>query len=512
MRKRGAGRSKRELRQAGRAARRVVGPGLRGGAFRPLSEGEILQIHRTALRVLEAVGVADPLPEVLERALEAGGWLNEHGRLCFSPAFVEDVIAGSCKAFTIFARDRAYDIELGGSKVSFSTAGQAVTVYDAATRSYRASTLLDLYNLARLVDALENIHRFCQPVVATDVADQHVHSMNIAYAMLAGTRKSFSCTIVDARDIELAVEMFDLALGGEGKFRERPFCTIGACPIVSPLRFGEDGCRVGIASVRLGIPCDFAIAPQAGATAPAALAGALVQVTAETLASLILTYLFKPGHPTVFAAWPLVSDLRTGAFSGGSGEEALLSAAAAQIGKFYDLPTSVGAGMSDSKVPDAQAGYEKALTTALAGHAGANYVGEAAGMQASLMGCSFEAMVIDNDMLGAVQRTIRGIEVTEETLSFEVIRDAALGEGHFLGSPQTLELMETEFLYPALADRSPPSVWEAEGSPTILERAQARVQQILATHYPAYLDARTDARIRARFPILLPPEAMRPHG
>ncbi len=510
-RRRGGGSSKRrKAREAGPGQHAVVGPGLKGGAFKPLSESDIQRIHRTALDVLKNIGVADPIPEMLDLALDKGCWLNKHDRLCFSPAFVEDVIAGACKAFTIYARDPAFNIELGGTKVSFSTAGQAVTIYQSKTKSYRASTLLDLYDLARLVDQLDNIHRFCQPVVATDIKDDSAHAMNIAYAMLSGTRKSFSCAIVLPEDIEQAVAMFDMVLGGEGEFRKRPFCTIGCCPIVSPLRFGEDGSRVGMTSVRLGIPCDFAIAPQAGATAPAALAGTLVQVTAETLATMILTNLFSAGHPTVYAAWPLVSDLRTGAFSGGSGEEALLSAAAVQVGNFYGLPTSVGAGMSDSKLPDNQAGFEKALTTALTGHAGANYIGEAAGMQASLMGCSREALVIDNDMLGAVQRTIRGIEVNDDTLSYEVIEQTALGEGHFLGSEQTLALMETEYLYPNIVDRTPPNVWQENGSHDILERAEARVEQILSTHYPTYIDPHLDEKIRKQFSIVLPQEHMRP--
>jgi trimethylamine--corrinoid protein Co-methyltransferase len=210
----------------------------------------------------------------------------------------------------------------------------------------------------------------------------------------------------------------------------------------------------------------------------------------------------------VYAAWPLVSDLRTGSFSGGSGEEALLAAAAVQLGNFYNLPTSVGAGMSDSKLPDNQAGFEKALTTALAGHAGANYIGEAAGMQASLMGCSFEALVIDNDMLGAVQRTIRGIEVTDETLSYDLIAKTAAGVGHFLGSDQTLAIMETEYLYPEVSDRRAPSDWEEGGSTDIRERAEVRVREILSDHYPAYIDEKLDEEIRRRFPILLNKDQM----
>ena len=510
-RKRGGRSARHKMREAG-PAQVPVRSGLKGGAFKPLGERDIERIHRTALDVLANVGIADPPPEMVELALAKGCTLSDDGRLRFPHSFVEDIIAGACREMTIYGRDPAYDIHLRGTEVSYSTAGQAVSVYESQTRSYRPSTLLDLYDLARLVDRLDHIHRFCQPIVATDLAKPYEHAMNIAYACLSGTLKSFSCAMVEPEHIEQAVAMFDLVLGGEGKFRQKPFCTVGACPIVSPLRFGEDGARVGITSVRLGIPCDFAVAPQAGATAPAALAGTLVQVTAETLATIIMTNLFSPGHPTVYAAWPLVSDLRTGSFSGGSGEEALLAAAAVQLGNFYELPTSVGAGMSDSKMPDNQAGFEKALTTALAGHAGANYIGESAGMQASLMGCSFEALVIDNDMLGAVQRTIRGIEVNDETLSYDLIAQTATGVGHFLGSDQTLAIMESEYLYPEVSDRRAASDWEAGGSPDIRERAEARVREILSSHYPSYIEPRLDEEIRRRFPILLGKEMMTAQG
>jgi trimethylamine--corrinoid protein Co-methyltransferase len=185
-------------------------------------------------------------------------------------------------------------------------------------------------------------------------------------------------------------------------------------------------------------------------------------------------------------------------------------AAAAQIGKFYGLPTSTAAGMSDSKIPDAQAGYEKGVTAVLAALAGCNRVCESAGMLGSLMGCSFESLVIDNDMLGMVQRALRGIEVTDETLSVEAIKEVAIGAGPYLGHPQTLSLMETEYLYPALGDRQPQDTWEEEGSKDMLTRASERVESILADHYPNYIEPAIDAAIRERFPIQLTPQAMQP--
>ena len=173
------------------------------------------------------------------------------------------------------------------------------------------------------------------------------------------------------------------------------------------------------------------------------------------------------------------------------------------------VESGVAAGMSDSKFPDNQGGYEKGITTVLAGMAGANMVFESAGMLASLIGCSFEALAIDNDMLGSVQRAVRGIEVNDETLSYEVLEEVCCGgPGHFLGQPQTLRIMETEYQYPELADRGTTTEWEENGSSTIHERAADSVRKILSSHYPEYIDRDAEKKIREKYPILLPREAM----
>ena len=177
-----------------------------------------------------------------------------------------------------------------------------------------------------------------------------------------------------------------MASGGEGTFLKKPSVIFGGCPIVSPLRFGKENLEILIDASRLGLTSDIAVAPQSGATAPAPLAGILAQVVAETLGCLTIVNLIKPGCPMTFAAWPFITDLRTGSFTGGSGEQAALGAAAVQMGKYYGVPNSIGCGMTDSKVPDAQYGYEKCLTIALAAHAGANRLCEVGGMMASLMG------------------------------------------------------------------------------------------------------------------------------
>ena len=178
-------------------------------------------------------------------------------------------------------------------------------------------------------------------------------------------------------------------------------------------------------------------------------------------------------------------------------------AAAAQMGRFYDLPTSSIAGITDAKLPDAQHGYEKSLAVTLAAQAGSNLVTQACGMQASLLGASLEAYVIDNDMLGAIMRTIRGVEVSPVNLSAQVIADASRGEGHYLGHTDTLNRMKADYTYPEIADRQSPADWQAEGGLDIYQRAKARVQEILARHHPHPISDDVEARLREQFPILL---------
>ena len=128
------------------------------------------------------------------------------------------------------------------------------------------------------------------------------------------------------------------------------------------------------------------------------------------------------------------------------------------------------------------------------------------------VGYSPEALVIDESMLSGVLRSVRGIEVDDRTLAMESIERAIHGDGHFLGDGLTLEMMQSEFVYPKLADRQSIDAWLESGSPDIRNRAREIAREILARHYPTHIDAADDARIRARFPIVLPPEAMRPAG
>jgi trimethylamine--corrinoid protein Co-methyltransferase len=511
QKRRSGGRRARRASRAENVLGRAVKPGMSGGSYKPLSESDIQRIYNTALDLLENIGIGDPIPEILRYALPGGCVLGDDNRLRFPRALIEDLIDVSAKEYVCYAPDPDLDREISGKKVYYSTSGESVSVLDYESQSFRPTTLVDLYDAARLADTLEHIHSFGQPFIAAEYShDIYLHDINIAYAELAGTRKAFSLGIAEVDHIDPIIAMFDAYVGEEGGFLKRPFCTIGGCPIVSPLRFGKDNAEVLVKIAELGLVADVAVAPQAGATSPAALAGTLAQCFAETLACMAVVNLVRPGSVINFGMWPFISDLRTGSFSGGSGEEALVMAASAQLCNHYGFISCVACGMTDSKTMDAQAGYEKAITATALALAGGNLVAAYPGIVGSLIGQSFEGMIIDNDMLGNVQRLLRGIEVTDETLSYKVIKDTINGSGHFLDQPQTLKMMQTEFLYPDIADRRSPGDWEESGKEDIYKLANRKVKQVLSSHYPQYINPQADARIRDNFPIKLDINDMNP--
>ena len=472
-------------------------------SFKPLTRSEVNSIVDSALTVLSVTGMGNPSRTVLDLATGSGCSPGADGRLLFPRSFIEDIIAISQQPIVLHGQHSHHDFEAGKGSVHFATGGAAVMMLDVNTRSYRRATLPDLYKLARIADQLENIDWFTRPVVATEIESIRELDLNTVYACAAGTSKHIGASITDASNIAEIIGMLDCMLGCEGSFSRRPFLSVHATTVVSPLNYSVESSDVATEAARHGMPILSLTGPQAGATAPAALAGTLVQALAESLAGLAAIKLVNRNHPVIVGGWPFVSDLRTGAFSGGGPEQALLSAAMSQIMGHCGLPHGIAAAMTDSKLLDCQAGYEKGLTTMLSAMAGPTFIYESSGMTASLLGCSLESLVIDNEMISAIKRCLKGINVTDETLSVDVIHETVHGHGHYLAHRQTLDLMRSEFVYPRLADRSLPEEWEASGRMDISERAGTIVADMLSSGWPAHLDPVNDHRIREMYPILL---------
>lgn len=503
-------------RPGGRAARvaaraaplpeeiRPVRAGMVGGLYKPLSDADVLKIHSAALDAIEQIGFADAPQSGIDVLTAAGAELGDDGRIRIPRSLVEDMLAVAAKDITLHGRDPKHDLQLSGKKVHFGTAGAAVHVVDCEKREYRESTLQDLYEAARVAEHLDNIHFFQRCMVARDITDNLEMDLNTIYACCSGTSKHVGTSFVEPSHMEGAFELIHMIAGGEETWRARPFISNSNCFVVPPMKFATESCEVMEACIRGGMPVLLLSAGQAGATAPAPLATAIVQAVAECLAGVVYVNSIKPGHPAIFGTWPFVSDLRTGAMSGGSGEQALLSAGCAQMHHFYGIPGGAAAGMADSKLPDMQAGWEQAISNTMAGLAGLNMVYESVGMHASLLGFSLESLILGNDMLGQVLRCVRGIEVTDETVGIETMRSVCLdGPGHYLGHEQTLSVMQSEYIYPQIADRTSPKEWLEKGRPDLLEQAIATKRRILDMPAIAFVDTPTDVAIRERFNIHL---------
>ena len=503
-------------RSRGRAARRAeraaplseelraIRAGIEGGTLKVLSDQDVLKIHNAALDALEQIGLADAPESGVEYLTRAGCILGNDGRIRFPRALVEDTIAKANRQFTLCSRDGKNDLDLGGHRVHYGTAGAAVHMVDVDGTNYRDSTLQDLHDAARICDQLDNLHFVQRPMVCRDIPDNQEMDLNTVYGCCSGTTKHIGTSFTDPAYVAPALEMLHMIAGGEDKWRERPFMSNSNCFVVPPMKFATESCQVMEECIKGGMPVLLLSAGMAGATAPSTVAGAIVQACAECLAGLVYVNAVKPGHPAIFGTWPFGLDLRTGAMTMGSGEQALLTSGCAQMHKFYNVPGGAAAGASDSKMPDMQAGWEQMCSNVMAGLSGLNMVYESAGMHASLLGFCHESLILGDDIIGQALRCVRGIEVTEETLAVDQIAEVCLGgTGHYLGTDQTLNRMQSDYVYPSLGNRMSPKEWAENDKPDLIRNAIKRKEEILADPSAARFTADVEDAIRAKFNIYL---------
>ena len=477
---------------------------LSGGLYQPLSADQIQKIHGAILNILEKTGVSSAPEGVVERIVAAGGRVGDDGRLRFPGELVEQALAEIPKNITLCGQQEAHDMQLSGSRVHMGSGGAAPLILDFESGQYRESTLQDLYDAARLVDQLPHIHFFSRSMVARDMPSDHLLDINTAYACLKGTSKHVCVSASQGHHVKDIAAICAEIAGSTTLFSDRPFLSMNINHVVPPLRFHAESCDVLEQCALLGIPAHVNIFAQVGASTPVTQAGAIAQSAAESIAGLVFGWLVNPEAKLIFGAKPMITDLRTGGMSGGGGEQAMVMAAMTQLAQFYNLPNVSIAGATDSKAIDTQSGYEKSLSVSLAAQAGSNLITQACGMHASLMGCALESYVIDNDMLGSIMSSLRPLEVSDETLSTESINKVVHSEGHFLGEPETMARMKSDFIYPIIADRQSVTEWENSGSQPIHLVAREKTKRILNSHHPAHISDQADANIRNQFDIRLP--------
>ncbi len=475
--------------------------GLEGGQYKPLSDKEVLKVRRAATTILERIGFEVEDEQALKLFKEAGA-LVEESRVRLPSDLIEDMIDKTPKSILLAGREKRHDVILEGRDVYMGTGGAALKVIDIDTGMVRNAHLQDVAQLARLVDALDNIHFYVVPVYPTELSIEEV-DINTYYHSISNTTKHVQAGVYSVKGIRDVILMSEYIAGGARELRGRPFVSFITSWMISPLKFNTKVTRFLIEICRQRMPVVLSCAPVAGFTAPVTLAGMIAQIVAEQLAGISLTQLISPVTPVIAGPVPSIADMRTGGYLGGAPEMGLANAAVAQVFHSYNLPVYNSSGMTDSKIPDIQAGIEKAMSLVINALAGSNYIHHAAGLLENMTTVSPEQFVLDNEIIGMTLRVLRGMEVNDKTLAVDVINRVGPG-GNFLMDDSTLKNMRDEFYYPSeVISREGREVWESRGGDDALERARKIAIAIMMNHPTKPIDKRINNLIINKFkPIL----------
>lgn len=475
--------------------------GLVGGQYQPLSQSSLERIHQATLEIFEEVGFEVHYQGALEVFAQSGAKVDfdrKHVRL--SPQLVEKAIGTAPSKVVLYGREERHNLILEGKRVYLGTGGTAVNVIDLESGEKRLSTLEDIRQMARLVDALDNVHFFMLPVFPHELPQEQV-DVNRFYAGLANTTKHVNGGVWHPEGVRNVIRLASIVAGGYEELKKRPIIS-AICCVVSPLKLDKHYTELTMIVAENGIPVMVPSEALCGATSPITLVGDVLQVNVETLAGVILTQLVNPGTPVVYATVSTIADPRRMSYASGAVEMGLINAAVAQMAQFYRLPFYATAGMSDSKLPDVQAGYEKAITSLLVALAGANYIHDAAGLLEFAMTACYEQYVIDDEINGMVMRAVRGMEFNEDTLALDVIKKVG-STGTFFDQVHTVKHLRTEFFFPRLSDRSSREEWLEKGAKDARERAREMAKDILQNHRPLPIPPEIDRKIRETIPGLV---------
>jgi trimethylamine--corrinoid protein Co-methyltransferase len=458
----------------------MIREGLAGGRFKPLTEESIYRIHQTAMRVIEEVGFEVNSQAALELFEVTGGRVDwERRQVRLSEKRAMELIEMAPSEVRLCGQDEKHDILLGGSRVSTGTGGTALYIYHPDTGQRRLARLDDLKRIARLVDHLDNIHLFMLPTYPNELPVEQV-DVNRFFAGLDNTTKHVMGGVYTLDGVNQVIQMAEIITGSAETLRQHPLISMVTCSI-SPLKIDKQYGDLVVTIAQAGIPLVCPAEPLCGATSPVTLTGNLVIQTVDSLMGVMLTQIVNPGTPVIFGSVASSADLKSFKYLAGSVEMGLLNAAGAQMAQFYRLPFYATGGMTDSKVLDAQSGYESALTSLLCALAGANFIHDAAGLMEFALTACYEKFVIDNDILGMVMRAVEGIKVDDDSLAFDLIKEVGPG-GNFVTAKHTRDFMRSEHYQPSVSDRYSREEWAAKGSKTTWERAAERVKDILANH------------------------------
>jgi trimethylamine--corrinoid protein Co-methyltransferase len=473
--------------------------GLDGGLYRPLTDSDIRSMHEAIVKLMSEVGIKVANKRAFKLFKDRGVRTNEEKQLVYIPqSLLEDCIDAAPSELILYGRGNPDNaIIVGGKRVHFGSGGTALNILDLDTGEKRPSTLKDVQQVSKLLDYLDNAHFQVIPVYPNDLPIEQV-DINRFFAAINNTNKHVQGGVYTVEGTRQVVEMCSMIAGSLEKLQKEPFVSFITC-VISPLEIDQVYGDLLMTCAEYGLPLSMPAEPLTGATGPVTIAGNVANLCAETLAGACLAQLVNWGTPVLMACTSTSTDLRTMEYASGSVEEGLINACAAQMAQFYGMPYYGTAGQSDSKILDAQAGFEGAITNLMVGMAGGNFIHDALGLLEFCMTASYEKYVMDNEILGEVMRVLKGVRVTPETLALDVT--AAVGPGgNFIQEDHTFEHMRNEHFVPTIADRQRRENWAAAGKKDTYTRCHEIALDVIQNHKPIPVDETVVKAIRAKFP------------
>lgn len=461
--------------------------------LRLLSEGDIKLIHEKALYILERTGVKFESKEALDILKEKGAVVDYDKKVAkINPRMVDDAVNNAPTGFKLFTREGELAADMSGNNIHFDPGSSLIKFMESDGKTIRSTQSEDLVRISRVNDALQNVHLQSTSVVCYDVPELIGDSYRL-YLCLKNSPKAVITGAFTIPGVKHMRDMLAAVVGGEDELAAKPRAVFDICPS-PPLKWTNISAQNIIDCARFGVPQELISLPMPGAATPITLAGSIVVHTAETLSGLVLAQSVNPGTVVVYGGAPVQFDMRYGTTPFSAIEATMISAAYAQMGKYFGMPTHTYAALSDSKVIDMQAGIETGISGVLAQLAGINMI-SGVGALDLVNTFSLEKLVIDHEVCGTVLRLQKGIDCSPDSLAIDVIDELGPG-GVYLDHQHTLERLRTESFMPStVLDRHDRGGWEAEGKKDTFARARERVKEIEENHKPEPLDEEREAKL-----------------
>ncbi len=462
--------------------------------FELLDQALIDRVVDEALQLLQRPGIKVEEPEAIDLLVDHGATADGE-RVAIGEPMVRRALDTVPGAFNLYDRAGSPAVRYGQGVVHFDPGSSGVQVLDPETLDTRQSRAADLARIVRVADALPAYDAVSTSIVAHDVPTE-IGDLYRLFVCLVNSGKPVVTGAFTPSGSAVMIDLLALDAGGRAALADKPRAVFDVCPS-PPLTWSEFACRNVMDLARAHVPAELISMPLAGVAAPVTLIGSIVQHAAETLAGVVLHQLAEPGSPIVWGGAPTIVDMRSGSTPMGAIETAMIDAGYAAVGKSLGLPCHAYLGATDAKVIDAQAGLESGMTALIGGLAGIDMI-SGPGMLDFLLAQSAEKLVIDADMIGMVQRLLRGVATPTATLATGFF-ELAGPEGRFLELQETRKLFRSEqFLPSRVIDRNSRRAWLDAGGLDAYGRAHERVEELLAAQVVPELDPVVAAGMVAR--------------